>query len=109
MCLCAFSIMMMTASTIAPIAMAIPPNDMMLELIPCRYITSERDQNCDRQNNDGDERAAEMQQKCDADKRDDDALFDEFSFQVLPRRGRSALCGRMRWCSSHPVADAFIA
>jgi hypothetical protein len=29
----------MTASIIAPIAMAIPPNDMILELMPWRYIT----------------------------------------------------------------------
>ena len=35
MCLCAFSIMMMTASTMAPMAMAMPPSDMMFELIPC--------------------------------------------------------------------------
>jgi hypothetical protein len=31
--------MMIAASIIAPIAMAMPPNDMILELIPWRYIT----------------------------------------------------------------------
>src|ERR1035441_8698219 len=40
MCLWAFSIMMMTASTIAPMAMAMPPSDMMLELMPWPNITS---------------------------------------------------------------------
>ena len=29
-----FSVMMMTASTIAPMAIAMPPRDMMFELIP---------------------------------------------------------------------------
>jgi len=34
------SIMTMAASTIAPIAMAIPPSDMMLALRPCICITT---------------------------------------------------------------------
>ena len=38
-CLWAFSIMMMTASTIAPMAMAMPPSDMMFELMPCPNMT----------------------------------------------------------------------
>ena len=38
MCLWAFSIMTMAASTMAPMAMAIPPSDMMVELIPSQYI-----------------------------------------------------------------------
>ncbi len=33
-CLCAFSIITMAASIIAPIAMAMPPRLMMLELMP---------------------------------------------------------------------------
>ena len=33
-CLCAFSIITTAASTIAPMAMAIPPSDMMLALMP---------------------------------------------------------------------------
>ena len=37
-CLWAFSIMMIAASTIAPIAMAMPPSDMMFELRPCPYM-----------------------------------------------------------------------
>src|SRR5438477_6037048 len=34
----AFSTMIMAASTIAPMAMAIPPSDMMLEVRPRKYI-----------------------------------------------------------------------
>ena len=36
--LCAFSIMMIAESTIAPMAMAIPPNDMMLEVTCIHHI-----------------------------------------------------------------------
>jgi hypothetical protein len=38
MCLCAFSIITMAASTIAPIAIAMPPRLMMLELRPSACI-----------------------------------------------------------------------
>jgi hypothetical protein len=37
--LCAFSIITMAASTIAPTEIAIPPRLMMLELMPIRCIT----------------------------------------------------------------------
>ena len=37
-CLCAFSIMTIAASTIAPIAMAMPPRLMMLEPMPSSFI-----------------------------------------------------------------------
>ena len=63
MCLWAFSIMMMTASTIAPMAMAMPPSDMMFELMPCAYMIEERDQHRDRQDDDGHQRAAQVQQE----------------------------------------------
>ena len=39
MCLCAFSIMMMAASTMAPMAIAMPPSDMMFALSPCIRMT----------------------------------------------------------------------
>ncbi len=39
MCLWTFSIITMAPSTMAPMAMAMPPSDMMLALIPCRCIT----------------------------------------------------------------------
>ena len=38
MCLCAFSIMTMAASTMAPMAMAMPPRLMMLELMPSQRM-----------------------------------------------------------------------
>ena len=81
MCLCAFSIMMMTASTIAPMAMAMPPSDMMFELIPCQYMTTNDDQHRNRQNDDGDQRAAEMQEERNAHERDDDAFLDQLFLQ----------------------------
>ena len=39
MCLCAFSIITTAASTIAPTAIAMPPSDMMLALMPCWRMT----------------------------------------------------------------------
>ena len=39
MCRCAFSTITIAASTMAPIAIAMPPSDMMFALMPCRYIT----------------------------------------------------------------------
>ncbi|MNQ75888.1 hypothetical protein D3C85_906970 [compost metagenome] len=38
-CLWTFSIITMAPSTMAPMAMAMPPRDMMLALIPCRCMT----------------------------------------------------------------------
>ena len=37
--LCTFSIMTMAASTSVPIAIAMPPSDMMLALMPCARMT----------------------------------------------------------------------
>ena len=39
-CLCIFSIITIAPSVIAPIAIAIPPSDMILAFIPCQYITT---------------------------------------------------------------------
>ena len=76
-CLCAFSIMTMAASTIAPMAIAMPPRLMMLEPTPKRLHRGESHEHAHRQHDDGDERAANMQEKHDADERDDDAFLDE--------------------------------
>ena len=38
-CRCAFSTITIAASTMAPMAIAMPPSDMMLALRPCRYMT----------------------------------------------------------------------
>ena len=37
-CLCIFSIITIAPSVIAPIAIAIPPNDIILALMPCIYM-----------------------------------------------------------------------
>ena len=77
--------MMMTASTIAPMAMAMPPSDMMFELMPWPIHDEEGHQHRDGQNDDGDERAAEVQQKREADERDDEAFLDQLFFERLDR------------------------
>ena len=69
--------MTIAASTIAPIAMAMPPRLMMLELDAQHMHAEIGDQHADRQRDDGDQRAADMQQEHDADERDDDALLDQ--------------------------------
>ena len=38
-CLCAFSIITIAASTMAPMAIAMPPSDITLALMPCCCIT----------------------------------------------------------------------
>ena len=83
MCLWAFSIMMMTASTMAPMAMAMPPSDMMLELMPCAIHDQERDQHGDGQDDDGHQRAAQVQEEREADQRHDDAFLEQLFLQRL--------------------------
>ncbi len=41
--LCTFSIITIAASTSVPIAIAMPPSDMMLALMPCAFITMKAD------------------------------------------------------------------
>ena len=84
-CLWAFSIMTMAASIMAPTAMAMPPRLMMLEPSPIDLHRREGHQDADRQHQDGDQRAAQMQQEHDADERDDDALLDQRALQRLDR------------------------
>ena len=76
-CLWAFSIMTIAASTMAPMAMAMPPRLMMFELMPSSCMQMIGDQHAERQHDDGDQRAAHMQQEHDADERDDEALLDQ--------------------------------
>jgi hypothetical protein len=93
-CLWAFSIMMMTASTIAPMAMAMPPSDMMFELMPWPNMT--RNESAPRwQDDDGHQRAAQVQQEREADQRHDDAFLDELFFERLDRaiNQRAAVVG----------------
>ena len=76
-CLCAFSIMMIALSTTTPTAMAMPPRLMMLALMPSRYMTSRLIEHAAGDDEDGDQRAAAMQQENDADEGDDDHFLDE--------------------------------
>ena len=75
----------MAASTIAPMAIAMPPEAHDVGAEAERLHRRERDQHADRQHDDGDERAAHMQQEDDADERDDDAFLDERPAQRLDR------------------------
>ena len=82
-CLWAFSIITIAASTMAPIAMAMPPRLMMFELRPSSCMAMNGDQHADRQHDDGHQRAAHVQEEDDADQRDDDALLDQRAAQVV--------------------------
>ena len=76
--LCAFSTMMMAESTIAPIAMAMPPRDMMLLVRPdSSHIGRKERRIAIGQRDDRDQRGAHVPEKNDADERHDDALFDQ--------------------------------
>src|SRR5215831_17875975 len=79
-CLCAFSIITIAASIIAPIAIAMLPRLMMLEPSPTAFM-AERHQHTDRQHQDGDERAAHVQQEENADQCHNGALFEERAAQ----------------------------
>ena len=75
---------MMTASTIAPMAMAMPPSDMMFELMPWPNMMK-CNQHRDGQDDDGHHRAAQVQQKGDAYQRDHQAFLSSFSSVVTAR------------------------
>ncbi len=76
MCLCAFSIITMAASTMAPIAIAMPPRLMMFEFMPSRRIAMNAISTPIGQHHDGHQRAAHVQQEHDAHRGHDDALLD---------------------------------
>ena len=81
MCLCAFSIMMITASTIAPMAMAMPPSDMMFELMPWLYMTMNDISTAMGRMTMATSALRKCSRNSDADKRDDDAFLDELFLQ----------------------------
>ena len=58
--LCVCSTTTMAASTIAPMAMAIPPSDMMLAVMPISAHRNEGDQDRERDREDGNQRARDM-------------------------------------------------
>jgi hypothetical protein len=75
--LCAFSIITTAASTIAPMAMAMPPSDMMLALTALESHDEEGRQHAQRQGDDGHQRRAQVPEEHGADDRDDDELLDQ--------------------------------
>ena len=84
-CLWAFSIMMMTASTIAPMAMAMPPSDMMFELMPWPNMTRKEISTAIGRMTMATKRAAQVHQEREADQRHDDAFLEQFFFERLDR------------------------
>ena len=85
--------MTIAASTMAPSAIAMPPRLMMLEPMPSACMQREGDQHADRQHEDGDQRAARMQQEQHADRGDDQAFLDQRALERVDARGRSAPSG----------------
>ena len=73
--------MMMAASTIAPMAMAMPPSDMMFEVRCEPEHRDERENDRNWQRDDRDQRGADVPEENEADQRDDDAFFDQFFAQ----------------------------
>ena len=71
-----FSMMMIDASTIAPIATAMPPSDMMFAVRCCSTIGMNARSTPIGQRQDGDQRAARVQQEDEDDDADDDHLLD---------------------------------
>jgi hypothetical protein len=61
--LCAFSIMTMAASTMAPMAMAMPESDMMLASTPWSAHDQERGGDAERQGDDRHQRRAQVKQE----------------------------------------------
>ncbi len=81
----AFSIITIAASTIAPIAMAIPPKDMMLAFTPCTRMTSKAASTPRGKVTIATSADRTCQQKQPADDRDDDELLDQLARQILHR------------------------
>ena len=69
--------MIIAASTIAPMAIAMPPSDMMFEVSPSQQHWDEEKNDRDRQRNDPHQRRAHVPEEHDADQRDHDAFLDE--------------------------------
>ena len=92
--LCTFSTMMIEASTMAPIATAMPPSDMMLAFSPWPVHRDEREQHRDRQRQDRDQRAAEVEQEQHDHEADDQHLLDQPARQRVHRVAGSDRSGR---------------
>ena len=86
-----FSIITIAASIIAPIAIAMPPSDMMSAPTPTPPHGDERHQDADRQREDRHQRRARVQQEHDAHERDDDALLEQLARSVSIARSIRSL------------------
>ena len=80
--------MTISASTVAPMAMAMPPRLMIVDGMPSRYIGMNDERDADRQREDRQQRAAEVQQEEEDHEADDDRLLDERVLQRVDRRAR---------------------
>ena len=86
----------MEASTRAPMAMAMPPSDMMLAEIPMRLQRQEGDQHRDRNGDDRDEGARDVPQEDQHDRGNRQDHFDDRAISGYRWRCGSARSGR-RW------------
>ena len=78
--------MTIAASTMAPIAIAMPPRLMILAPSPSRLHRAKSHQDANGEHQDRHQGAAEMQQKHDADQRDDEALLEQRVLERVDRR-----------------------
>ena len=101
--------MMMTASTIAPMAMAMPPSDMMFELMPWPNMTRNEISTAIGQDDDGHQGAAQVHEEGEAHQRDDEAFLEQLFFERLDGAidQRAAVVGD--GVLSRPAAAPFIA
>ena len=74
---CTFSTRMIEASTMAPMAMAMPPSDMMLAVSCCCCIGMKASSDAHRNGEDRDQRAAQVEQEDHDHQRHHDHLLDE--------------------------------
>ncbi len=80
-----FSIITIAASIMAPMAIAMPPSDMMSAPTPTPAHRDEREQDADGQREDRHQRRPGVQQEDDADQRDDEALLEQLALEVVDR------------------------
>ncbi len=81
-----FSIITIAASIIAPMAIAMPPSDMISAPTPTQRIATNAMRMPDGQRDDRDEGRAYMKQEHHADQRDDDRFLEQLA---LERRDRA--------------------
>lgn len=83
--LCAFSIITMAASTIAPTAIAIPPSDMILAFSPLEVHDDKGDTQAKRQRDNRHQGRTYVPQEQSTDDGHHDKLFQKFGAEVINR------------------------